>query len=309
MFFRVSTWNCFGMAQRFLDALTAGRAPSRERFADPSLAAACAAAEVVCIQELFSRDALRFFDRLAGAGLTSMVRDDNRVHVRSATLRGSGLGIGARRSFASTFLRRFTTPCTSWDRFARKGLLHARIELGAGVTFDVLTVHLQAGATPSAAAVRASQLTELAAAVQALGAPERPFVVCGDFNIDGLEHAREAGEYRRLRVALEGFEDLGAYDDHATFDPEPRGTSLARATALRVGSLRSVRVVRGVLSRVSGAASRRSSARSSPPGGCARSRPRRFRASRAGTECASPVAARGRARPAAGRRAARSRRW
>src|SRR5688572_21220454 len=100
MEFRVSTWNCFGMGQG-LDAVLAARAPHNARFRDESVVSECAAPDLLCLQELLSRDAQLFFD---GLGHASTYRDDNRVHLRSRTMRGSGLGIGSRRSLMNATL-------------------------------------------------------------------------------------------------------------------------------------------------------------------------------------------------------------
>lgn len=225
----LKTWNCFGMAQDWYGALSGTRAPAAPRFSNLGVIGACAAVDVLCIQELFSADALLFFDGLRAHGLASAVRDDNRLHVRSRTARGSGLGIGSRHTATKTRLRRFSPRSVGWDRLARKGALYAQIgRLDGSLQLDVVTVHLQAGQTSAAVAVRASQLAELARFVEEVASPERPFVVCGDFNIDGLgAELREAAEYRRIRAALPGFEDLGEADDRPTFDPHPERNTLA----------------------------------------------------------------------------------
>jgi endonuclease/exonuclease/phosphatase family metal-dependent hydrolase len=219
---RISTWNCFGQGQG-LDAVRAQRAPHGARFLDRALVEECGTADVFCIQELMSREAEDFFDKLGHAGV---FRDHNRMHLRSVTMRGSGLGIGARRKLVTTALTAFGGPSAGWDRLARKGCLHARLSLAEGMLLDVLNVHTQSGYDAGAIAARAHQLEAVARAVRELGSPDRPFVVCGDFNICGLAATRDP-EYPRLRAALPGFEDLGAADDLPTYHPE--GNPLAQA--------------------------------------------------------------------------------
>lgn len=228
MDFRIGTWNCFGMGQG-MDAITANRAPAAPRFFDADVIAECASFDVICIQELLSRDAQQFFDRLGQNGLASTFRDDNRPHFRSATVRGTGLGIGSQQPLVNTQIKPFAPPRVGWDRLARKGTLYGQIVLDGVGPVDLLTAHLQAGYDPGAIAVRATQLVELRAVITSVGARERPFLVCGDFNIDGLADARQGLEYRRLAAALEGFEDLGAKDDLVTFDPHPDFNHLAHA--------------------------------------------------------------------------------
>jgi endonuclease/exonuclease/phosphatase family metal-dependent hydrolase len=224
---RISTWNCFGMGQG-LSAIRALRAPFAERFRDPDVLAECASADVLCLQELLSGEAQRFFD---GVGrFISRFRDDNRPRFgKRMTMRGCGLGIGARSQLTGTHVRRFRASPVGWDRFASKGALYAQLSFPQGVKVDLITVHLQAGRGARAAAARAKQLVDVRAFVDSVGSPARPFMVCGDFNIDGLEPARGASEYRSLTTALRGFQDLGAVADRPTYDPRPHGNALAHA--------------------------------------------------------------------------------
>ena len=226
MTFQVGTWNCFGMGQNALQALTHFGAPASARLLHADVIAACVAPDVLCVQELFSREAQRFFDGLAGR-FDALVRDHNRVDVRSITMRGNGLGIASRRRVLTQSHHHFRARSSGWDRLARKGALYALVELDGGVHVDVLTCHLQAGYDEGAQAVRAAQVVEVRALIDALGARERPFIVCGDFNIDGLAAARTHAEYRRLASALDGFRDLGAPDDLPTLDPHPERNPLA----------------------------------------------------------------------------------
>jgi len=216
----IATWNCFGMAQRAFDALTAARAPHGERFRDREVAAAFEVAQIVCVQEILSRDAESFFDALGHA----RVRDENRLRLRPLSLRGSGLGIASHFSIETSGHHCFTRRGAGWDRFARKGTLYARVSCD-GSAVDVLNVHLQSGYDPSHAAIRTEQLADVARRIEELGSRDRWFVVCGDFNVCGLG-ARSA-DYARLRETLGGFEDLGARDDLPTFDPHPERNCLA----------------------------------------------------------------------------------
>ena len=199
---RISTWNCFGMGQG-LSAVSAVRAPFAERFRDQGVVSECAAADILCVQELLSRDAEQFFDGLAHGRFTSRFRDDNRVQFGGRmTMRGCGLGIGSRAALTKTVVRTFAGARVGWDRLARKGALYTQLSIEHGVTIDLMTVHLQAGHSAGAIAVRSAQLADLKAFVASVGSPHRPFVVCGDFNIDGLERVRADAEYRSLTAAL-----------------------------------------------------------------------------------------------------------
>jgi endonuclease/exonuclease/phosphatase family metal-dependent hydrolase len=225
--FEVGTWNCFGMGQRVLHAVTHWGAPSSARLLHAEVIAACARPDLLCVQELFSLQAQRFFDALAGP-FDALVRDHNRVHVWPATLRGNGLGIASRRRLLGQSQHHFRAASSGWDRLARKGALYALVDV-EGIAVDVLTCHLQAGYDAGAASVRAAQLVEVRRIIDDVGARDRPFIVCGDFNIDGLAGAREHAEYRGLVATLHDFTDLGAPSDLPTLDPHPERNPLAHA--------------------------------------------------------------------------------
>ncbi len=220
MLVSVATWNCFGMAQGPFDALVGGRAPYAARFLDEDVKRALEGQQIVCLQEILSADAQAFFEGLCRV----RVHDPNRLQLWPLTLRGSGLGVAAHHPIAATAVRAFATPSSGWDRFARKGVLHARIEV-SGVEIDVLNAHLQSGYDAASMRIRAAQLAEVARSVREIRRAERPFIVCGDFNVDGLGGA--SADYALLRETLEGFDDLGAHDDLPTFDPHPERNSLA----------------------------------------------------------------------------------
>jgi endonuclease/exonuclease/phosphatase family metal-dependent hydrolase len=216
----IATWNCFGQAQGALDAITAARAPHGARLRSDEVKRALADPHLVCIQEVMSRDAETFFD-----GLGAMrVRDHNGARLFPVTMRGSGLGIAGRIALGPATSQIFASRRTGWDRLARKGTLHVRVDLD-GIEVDVLNVHLQSGYDAHAIAIRHLQIAELARRVEELGSDARPFLVCGDLNVCGLGGAGEA--YTSVRRALSGFDDLGASEDLPTFDPHPERNSLA----------------------------------------------------------------------------------
>ena len=225
MRFRVLTWNCFGMAQGGFDAVMGGRAPAGNRLSDPHVLAECAGADIVALQEILSGDAEQLFDRVKGAN--AGLRDHNRWDLRSRTARGTGLGLGVRGELGESELRPFDNPSVGWDRLARKGTLHGRVTLPGGLVLDVVTTHLQSGYDVAAEQVRTAQLAQVARLVERAGSPERPMLVVGDFNINGLRPHRQSAEYRRLRDALPGFDDTGADSDLVTFHPHPDVNPLA----------------------------------------------------------------------------------
>jgi len=218
--FSVGTWNCFGQAQGAFDAITASRAPHGARLLHSELRQTLERAHLVCIQEVLSRDAEVFFDGLG----VERVRDRNHTRLRPAvTMRGSGLGIAGQLPLGPYTHQTFASRPAGWDRLARKGTLHVRVEFN-GVEIDVINLHLQAGYGGEAVAIRTGQIAELARRVAALGSEQRMFLVCGDFNVCGL--GARGSEYSLLRHALPGFEDLGQTADLPTWDPHPERNPL-----------------------------------------------------------------------------------
>ncbi len=211
------------MGQGAFDAVTMWRAPYRARLRHPEVTKAFEGAHVSCLQEILSRDAETFFDGLPGQG----VRDPNHMELRPVSMRGSGLGMTGPLELRGAKVERFPGEQVGWDRLARKGTMHVRLELD-GVAVDLLNVHLQAGYDAACVRVRTAQLEELGRRIEALGHLDRPFVVCGDFNVCGLAGGNE--EYPRLRRALPAFDDLGAAQDLPTFDPHEERNALAHAT-------------------------------------------------------------------------------
>jgi endonuclease/exonuclease/phosphatase family metal-dependent hydrolase len=212
------------MGQSVLDVITHWRAPFSRRYQVPEVIEECGTPNVLCIQELLSRDSQRFFDGLVRKYFPFAVRDNDRFGFLS--MRGSGLGVGTRLKQNSAHFLAFRTKGASWDRYARKGALYTQLDYD-GKTIDLMTVHLQAGYNAKCQAVRASQLRELRTWVDRFGSAERPFIICGDFNIQGLAATRAQGEYKTLADTLADFDDLGAESDLATYHPHPEGNPLA----------------------------------------------------------------------------------
>jgi endonuclease/exonuclease/phosphatase family metal-dependent hydrolase len=224
---RIGTWNCFGQGQGF-DAVLALRAPHDHRFEDKAVLEGCCQVDVLCVQEILSRAAQRLFDALDAKHFVSRFRDDNRPKL-DASMRGCGLGIAARYPLESKAIHTFKSERVGWDRLARKGILYARVTIDDEHAIDVANVHLQAGYDPAAQKVRFVQLGHLRDVIEEVGSPDRPFIVCGDFNICGLASARDASGYAALTAALPGFVDLGAEADEPTLHPHPEGNALAHA--------------------------------------------------------------------------------
>jgi endonuclease/exonuclease/phosphatase family metal-dependent hydrolase len=214
------------LGQGLVDAV-ASRAPVAARLLHTDVHDTCASTDVLCVQELLSDHAQHFFDRVGD--FVSRFRDHNRPTFWPTSFRGSGLGVASRRELLQPRVYSFCSPSVGWDRLARKGAIHTQVPLERGPVVDILSTHLQAGDSGDAARVRAGQLREVGALIKAFGSPERPFIVCGDFNIDGLKRARKSEEYLRLITTLDGFADLGAATDLPTFEPHPTTNALAHA--------------------------------------------------------------------------------
>ncbi|NUP10639.1 MAG: hypothetical protein HOW73_31715 [Polyangiaceae bacterium] len=224
--FVIKTWNCFGAAQTAAAFLRRRGAPDTHRFGVAELATTIQEADVVCMQELFLADAEGFFDSLSHP---HKVRDENVSRWWPPTFGGSGLGVASRFPIISRKVRPFDRPHLGTERFARKGMLHVRVHVSgdADLSADIITTHMQSGYGGDAMRVRRRQIEQLRAFVEEVQDEHRPFIICGDLNIDGLTPARAEGEYAFLRDQLSDFEDLGAPDDHPTFHPDPEVNELA----------------------------------------------------------------------------------
>jgi endonuclease/exonuclease/phosphatase family metal-dependent hydrolase len=223
--FVLKTWNCFGAAQDARSFLRWRGIPDAHRLRHPEVTSVLCAADVLCIQEVFLSEAESLFDTLEHAHKT---RDLNGNTYWPPAFAGSGLGLASRFRMTARSIRPFRGPTLGAERFARKGMLHARLRLvdDSDMEVDVLTTHLQSGYGPRARFIRAQQLAQLRSLVDEVGSRERAFLVCGDLNIDGLAHVR-GGEYAALRATLPDFADLGADQDHITFHPDQAVNTLA----------------------------------------------------------------------------------
>lgn len=196
--------------------------PEAHRLEHPAVASTLQGSDIVCLQEVFLGEACELFDRLAHP---HKWRDENRTMWRPLSFGGSGLAVASRHPFGATALRAFEGPNVGAERFARKGMLHARVQVD-GALVDIVTTHLQSGYGDRAETVRARQMDQLREWVDEVGAPERPMIVCGDLNVDGRETARDA-EYATLRRLFAGYHDVGAKTDLVTFYPHPDHNALA----------------------------------------------------------------------------------
>ncbi len=209
------TWNSFGAGQGPLSYLRWRGVPDAHRFEHAEVREAASGVDVLCMQEIFLSEAERFFDSLLHR---HKLRDDNKKLLRPLSIAGSGLGIASRARIASHAMRAFAPPFTHSDRFARKGMLHARVEIGE-VLVDVVNTHMQSGMGLAARVIRKRQLSQLRRFIEDVGRSGAPMIVCGDLNIDGLARSGRT-EYAEIARALPGFVDLGASADHVTYDTE-----------------------------------------------------------------------------------------
>lgn len=218
---RIASWNCFGAVQSARAFVLREGPPEPQRFHHPEVMGFLEAADVVCIQELWVAHARALFARLP---FPHKAQDHNRTELWPFTIGGAGLGVASRHPLIAERLLPYSRPHAGAERFARKGALHARVVVG-DLALDVITTHLQSGASRAAVNVRARHLAELAALIDDVSAPERATLVCGDFNIDG--HGAGSSEYAALAAMLSGFRDLGAEADLPTYHPHPDHNPLA----------------------------------------------------------------------------------
>jgi endonuclease/exonuclease/phosphatase family metal-dependent hydrolase len=223
--FRFLTWNSFGAAQDLLSFIRWRGVLDPHRFDHPTVRATVAGVDVLCMQEIYLSEAERFFDALEHG---HKVRDPNDTVLRPLSFGGSGLGVASRLPVSAHRGRAFSPPHASIERFARKGMLHARVRFGER-DVDVVTTHMQSGRSRRARAIRKRQLAELRRFVDDVGRSGVPVILAGDLNIDGLERGGRT-EYADLARALPDFVDVGPAD-RPTWDPHEN--PLARRHAPR----------------------------------------------------------------------------
>jgi len=215
--FSLVSWNCFGAAQGPLAVVRGHGAVSAHRFEHPALHAALADIDLLCVQELWLEEAVRAFAK--PKHLPHRVLAENRWTLWPPTIGGSGLGVASRYPVLLTEFRAYSRPHVGSERFARKGMVHVRVALPSGVEVDVLTTHLQSGYERDAEVVRARHLAELRQFADDVGSDDRPLLVAGDLNVNGLAHVRDL-EYRTFTRIFSGYHDIFAEDDHVTFHPK-----------------------------------------------------------------------------------------
>jgi endonuclease/exonuclease/phosphatase family metal-dependent hydrolase len=223
--FALQTWNCFGTAMNAKAVLRRRGPPDARRLSHPQLWRELHQVDALCIQEVWLQDVVELFDRLE---FDHKLRDDSHWEWRPLTVGGSGLGLASRNPLVRHEVHNYRTAGVGTDGWVRKGFLLARLRVSESPLreLDLVTTHLQSNQGPRMREVRARQLAELRRAVEEFGSAERPFLVCGDLNIDGLGPSREQ-EYASLRQVLSEFEDLGAGPDQPTLCPEPQLNALA----------------------------------------------------------------------------------
>jgi endonuclease/exonuclease/phosphatase family metal-dependent hydrolase len=221
--FSLLTWNVFGAAQGLGAFLRWEGIPDGARLTHPDVRAAAARADVVCLQEVWLREAAEYFH---GIDLPYKTRDTNEKTLVPLKLGGSGLAVASRFPITLRKLTVFDGPLAGADRFARKGVMHVRLALPGDVELDVFTTHMQSGYGDAARRARAAQLAQIADEVARQGSPERPAILCGDLNVCGLGE-RRSGEYAQIAERFPDFIDLGAAEDLATYHPHPEVNALA----------------------------------------------------------------------------------
>jgi endonuclease/exonuclease/phosphatase family metal-dependent hydrolase len=138
---------------------------------------AAADADVVCLNEAF----LRGDQVLRGVRDTHPHRAELAGRAGWFTPLGSGIRVASRLPIASSG-GRFFSARSGADRFASKGVLHARLDLTKTTTIDIFVTHMQAGCSPAEQAARRAQAAEAGAFVCA-AAQGRPFLLAGDLNM------------------------------------------------------------------------------------------------------------------------------
>jgi endonuclease/exonuclease/phosphatase family metal-dependent hydrolase len=222
-YWRLTTWNCFGAAQTASAFLQWRGAAAGHRLRHPALRAELTQSTVLCTQEVWLADVEEFFEALPHR---HKVRDRNASTLVPPSVGGSGLAVASHLPIVESAQRMFAGPKVHAERAARKGMLHARMEVRPGLQVDIVTTHMQSGYSKEAALVRARQLGELRAFATEKNQGKRDLFVCGDLNLCGLKSERVL-EYAALQKHFADFEDVFAETDEPTFCPGEGQNSLA----------------------------------------------------------------------------------
>lgn len=130
--------------------------------------------DVVAMQETFTG---RAADLGEAAGYEHFLRPTKGGFLKT----NPGLTLMARHPMRETDFVAFSK-ATGGDRFARKGVLFARLDVPGAGAVDVYTTHFQSMADPKAEAIRLHDVDVLAAFV-AKHAAGHPTLIMGDFNM------------------------------------------------------------------------------------------------------------------------------
>lgn len=184
---KVLLFNVWQLPGFLTDGASAQRAKAAARLIARS------GADVVCLNEAF----LRADEVLSEVGATTHPhRAELSGRASWLTPLGSGLRVASRAPIAETGGVFFKSRA-GHDRFASKGVLHARLDLrpllGAPslssspsphppLTLDLFVTHMQAGASPAEQASRARQAAETGAFVREASGG-RAFLLAGDLNM------------------------------------------------------------------------------------------------------------------------------
>jgi endonuclease/exonuclease/phosphatase family metal-dependent hydrolase len=135
-------------------------------------------AHVVALQEVFSEKAVQALGGLSAFPYRAWGERPDGAGL--GLVQGSGLLILSKFPILESATKRFTR-ATGTDRFARKGVLHARVELPGGQEVDLFNTHLNAGGA-EVDPIRAHQAGEMADFITRRRGAGRPVVALGDFN-------------------------------------------------------------------------------------------------------------------------------
>lgn len=187
------------------------------------------APDVIMVQEMFSKAAV---NAVRGLGYPNMVSGPSRTQSKSLTgadrmpgpyrwkkgelglhLVGSGLSILSRYPIIETRSEPFgTRRCAGLDCLSNKGMLYARMAIpGVPGTINLFNTHLNSQGSSRVSPRRHArahrlQVEELSAFTSAVGDPNIPTVLGGDFNMKGF-----AIRFERFRNVTEPFEIVQEY--------------------------------------------------------------------------------------------------
>ena len=193
-------------------------------------------ADVIVLNEVFSNAKVLYSKEL----LAKYPYQARLGRENCATIFKSGVWILSQFPIEQTWKMAFKDR-SGWDKFAAKGVLGVRIEIGPGKKADVYGTHMQAGYSGNAQSARLCQVDQILSFVRLhSNSASIPIVFCGDLNMGpphptltrrSVHYKHERDEKARIKAYLrlsEGLQSSEAIYKTNSFDVDAKEDDINR---------------------------------------------------------------------------------